>query len=185
MSELKNINLKLIKPLTWPDVFAIWRQNEDYPDSHWIKLWQERGFKSWQDWRASYIKPLGLDELPWGLYEITDPLQAIPLFHGGSFRSWIKMFYQGRDNPTFTELAEKPEIQAHQGILNMLASFPAQTTITAVVINDEAYVVEGMHRCAALALAAKQGKKLDTRVKVALAQYNQDKLPIVGKGQKY
>lgn len=184
MPELKNINLKLIKPLTWPEVFEIWRQNEDYPGSHWISLWQERGFKSWEAWRTTYIKPNGLDELQWGLYEIENPPQAIPLFHGGPFRSWIEKFYQGRENPTFAALAEMLEIQAHQGILNMLANFPKETTISAVIINKEAYVVEGMHRCAALALAAKQSLKLDSRVKVALAQYNRDKLPIVGKGQK-
>jgi len=184
MMELKNIKLELIKELTWPDVFTIWRQNEDYPNSHWIAHWQGRGFKSWDAWRATFVEPLGLKELEWGLYEIAEPLKAIPLFHGGSFRSWIQMFYQGVEYPTFADLANMPEIQAHQGILNMLSGFPSQTTISAVVINGEAYVVEGMHRCAAIALAAKQGKKLNTQVKVALAQYNRDKLPVVGKGQK-
>jgi hypothetical protein len=184
MLELKNIKLNLIKPLTWPDVFAIWRQNEDYPNSHWIAHWKGRGFNSWDDWRLTYVEPLGLKELEWGLYEVKNPLQAIPLFHGGPFRSWIEKFYQGVEYPTFADLAKMPEIQTHQGVLNMLADFPAQTTVSAVIINNEAYVVEGMHRCAALALAAKQGKKLDTQVKVALAQYNQEKLPIVGKGQK-
>lgn len=184
MLELKNIKLNLIKELSWSDVFEIWRQNEDYPNSHWIAHWQGRGFKSWDDWRASYIGPLGLDQLNWELHEVVEPLKGIPLFHGGPFRSWIEMFYQGREFPTFAELAQMPEIQTHNGVLSMLKTFPEQTTISAVVINGEAYVVEGMHRCAALALAAKQGKKLDTQLKVALAQYNKNELPTVGKGQK-
>lgn len=184
MIELPNIELKFIKPSSWPDVFEIWRQNEDYPNSHWIAHWQERGFKSWDDWRNTYLEPLDLKELEWGLYEITEPFKAIPLFHGGPFRSWIEKFYQGVEYPTFSDLATMPEIQAHQGIIKILANFPPQTTISAVVINGEAYVVEGMHRCAALALATRQKIAFNIKLYVALAQYNKKELPQVGRNKK-
>jgi hypothetical protein len=180
MTSLNDIKLISIKQLSWPDVFDIWRQNEDYPGSHWISHWQERGFNSWEEWRMTSIEPLGLKGLSWHLYEVAEPFKSIPLFHGGSFRSWIKRYYQDEECPTLAKLANLPEIQNHPGLLKLIANFPKETTITGVIINNEAYIVEGMHRSTALALASQQGLKIDTRLYVALAQYHLDKLPPVG-----
>lgn len=174
-------NLKFIRPLTWDEVFETMRQNEDYPGSHWIPLWQQRGFKSWEEWRMTYVKRFELDKLnDWGLYEIIDPLKTVPDFCGGSFTSWVKRFYQGEANPSFAKLAQHPEIQSHQGMISFMNNFPRETTISAVILDDKIVIVEGMHRCAAIALAASQSKAIKTNMKICLATHYLDKLPIAG-----
>jgi hypothetical protein len=173
-------DLKFLKPLTWQAVFEIMRQNEDYPGSHWIPLWQKRGFNSWQEWRMTYVKRFELEDLDWQLYEIIEPMQTVPKFCGGSFTSWVKRFYQEATNPSFAELAEHPEIQAHQGIIQLMHNFPKNTIISGVILDDKIIIVEGMHRCAALALASLQGQKIQTKIQICLAQHYLHKLPIAG-----
>ncbi|MBD3360046.1 MAG: hypothetical protein GF365_05070 [Candidatus Buchananbacteria bacterium] len=173
-------DFKLIKHLAWDDVFEIMRQNEDYPGSHWISLWQKRGFNSWQEWRMTYVKRFKLDRLDWQLYEIIEPIKTVPQLCGGSFTSWVKRFYQGEDNPSFAKLAEHPEIQAHHGIIQFMDNFPKNTIISGVILGDKIIIVEGMHRCAALALASLQGQKIQTKMQICLAQHYLDKLPIAG-----
>jgi len=181
---IKNNQLQLIKKLSWPEVFEIWRKNEDYSGSHWIEHWQSRGFSSWQEWRERYVKPWGLDHLDWELYEIINPVETVAEFCGGSFRSWAEKFYNGKDNPSFIELAANPEIQNHQGVLKFFNNFPKETIISAVILNGKIVIVEGMHRCAALGLAAHYGKKIDTKVQLALAQYDMQSLPVIGQQVK-
>jgi hypothetical protein len=180
----KNIKLELIQDLTWPEVFAIWRQNEEYPGSHWHSHYQNRGFKTWEEWRLSYVQPFGLARLKWQLYKVTEPLQAVPLMHGGPFRSWVQYFYQGQTAPTFTDLAKNPAVQNHQGVLNFMKNFPAETKITGVVLNGKIIIMEGMHRCCALALAASQNIKIKTKIQIALAEHDQTGLPVVGQQLK-
>ncbi len=175
-------NLKFIKSLTWSEVFEVWRQNEDYPESHWIALWQERGFKSWDDWRMVYAQKFDLPKLnDWALYEINDPMQFIPQICGGSFSSWVERYYKGEDNPTFAQIVKHPDVQSHQGIIKFMKDFPKETTISAVILGDKIAVVEGMHRCAAMALADLKNQKIETKMQICLATHYLDKLPIAGK----
>jgi len=173
-------NLKFIKKMSWENVFDVWRENEDYPGSHWIALWQERGFKSWADWRMTYANRFQLQDLDWALYEINNHMEFIPQICGGSFSSWVKLFYQGEENPLFSKIVKHPDVQTHKGILEFMENFPADTTISAVILNDKIVVVEGMHRCAAIALAGLQGKQIKTKMKICLADHFLDKLPVSG-----
>lgn len=176
----KKIKLELVRDLTWPDVFEIWRKNEAYEGSHWHAHYQSRGFKTWQDWRMSYVKPFGLEDLTWQLFTVIDPLTTIPLFHGGPFRSWVEKYYQGEISPSFASLAKDPEVEKNSGVQTLLKNFPKQTTISGVIINGEIRIVEGMHRCATLAMAAKNGIKINTKINIALAQYHKDSMPVIG-----
>ena len=176
----KKINLEFIQKLTWDEVFDIWRKNEAYEGSHWHSHYQSRGFKTWEDWRMSYVKPFGLEDLNWQLFSINDPLKAAPLFHGGPFRSWVEKFYQGQEFPSFADLAQNPLVQSHQGIQSFIKNFPKQTTLTGIILKGKIIIFEGMHRCAALALAAKNGIKIDSEIKIALAEYNKDLIPVIG-----
>jgi hypothetical protein len=180
MNEQIQRGLELIKDLSWAEVFEFWRVNEAYPKSHWHEHYQSRGFTTWDNWRLSYVNPLGLQNLNWQLYLIKEPLITIPNFCGGPYRSWIELFYQEQKNPTFATLALHPQVQKHTFIQKLLADFPAQTTITGVMVKDRVVILEGMHRCAALAVAAEQNLKIETEVQIALAEYDKDELPIVG-----
>lgn len=173
-------DLKIIKKISWDDVFEVWRKNEDYPGSHWIPLWQERGYESWDEWRRYYADRFQLQGLDWTMYEIINPMEFIPQIAGGSFSSWVKKFYQGEDNPMFTKIVQHPDIQNHQGVLEFMDNFPAETIISGVVLKDKIVVVEGMHRCAAIALAAKRGKSIKTKMQICLAEHFLEKLPVSG-----
>jgi len=179
---ISKYKLEKIKDLTWKDVFQVWRENEDFEGSHWIELWQSRGFKSWEEWRITYAKKLGLADLNWALYRILKPMDDVPEFCGGSFRSWVERFYQGQENPSFSWLAKQPDIQAHQGIQKFITSFPENTTVSGILIKDKIVIVEGMHRCTAIALAEVLNEKIIlNNMYICIAEYDQDQMPVVGK----
>lgn len=178
-----DIKLEFIKDLTWGEVFEFWRTNEeDRPN--WQEHWKSRGFNSWQEWRMEYAGPFRCPEAKWSFYEIKNPVRNVPFFYGGPFRSWIERFYKSGNPLTFAQLAELPDIQRHQGTNEMVANFPKDSIITGLIVDGEVYIIEGMHRCAALALMNQRGLKHDNKVSIALAESPGGILPVVGRSQK-
>lgn len=174
--------LKHIRPLAWPDVFAIWRENEG-ENSHWREYAYSKGFSSWEEWRLQYVNALRLPEHDdWALYRVPDPLAAVPHWRGGPFNGWIKNFYGERANPapTFAELAAIAKTQEHGGIQKIFDAFPPQTTVTGLARPEGIVIIEGMHRCCALALAARNGTPIETELTVAIASSEEEALPVVG-----
>ncbi|MBU0624822.1 hypothetical protein KKF05_00595 [Patescibacteria group bacterium] len=179
MKKVPN-NLEFVRDLTWPEVFEIWRQNEERSDA-WRKHWLERGFASWEDWRRRYVEAAGLAESSWKLYRVIDAGRTVAGFHGGSFKSWVDKFYQGVTAPTFAALTEQPDIRLHQGIRQMIETFrDPTTTISAMLTDDGVVIVEGMHRCCAVVLAAVEGKPMAVEFYLALGECPRDNLPIMG-----
>ncbi|MBI4142416.1 hypothetical protein HY480_00915 [Candidatus Uhrbacteria bacterium] len=166
-------------PLTWTQVFAIWRTDEG-DDSHWGPHARERGFPNWEAWRMTYATPLRLPERSWSLYRVDDPIVWVPMFRGGPFGSWIRKYYRGAPHPSFTTLARHPDIISHDGVLALRDAFPNETTITGLLHDEGIVIVEGMHRCCAIALAAAQGKPLAITLHLALADARGEMLPPVG-----
>ena len=177
----KNISehLKLIKFLTWQDVFEIWRKYEASRTS-WIDHYKGRGFSTWEEWRMSYVKSLGLEKLKWQLYELQNPESAILGFRGGPYRSWIKLCYENKNNPYFSEIIKHPNVIAHKGIKAIFDNFPSETTLIGVVLDSEIVIIEGMHRACALAMAGFKNISLNTKITIALAEYARAVIPVVG-----
>src|SRR5687768_15402658 len=172
--------LTFVRDLTWDEVFEIWRSNEEHREN-WKKLWQERGFASWADWRKTYADQFGLPAKSWKLYRVDDASTTVPDFRGGPFRGWTERFYNGVSAPTFKEIVTHPDIQSHTGILDMKKNFPVPTTITGVHNDDGIIITEGMHRCAAIALAAVDGENIAPELFIALSDKERGHLPLVGK----
>ena len=172
--------LTFVRDLTWPEVFEIWRANEEHLE-HWKELYTQRGFSSWEAWRRPYAEAHGLSKKSWKLFRIDHPMTTVPTFHGGPFRGWTERFYNGTAAPTFQTIAQHPEIQTHTGIREILEHFPAPTTLTGVQNDDGVVIVEGMHRCATLALAEAEKRTIQADVFIALADYEPGQLTIVGK----
>lgn len=167
-------DLKLIKKLKWDDVFEIWRQTEENLE-HWQRYWQTKGFKSWADWRMGKVHAVNADKMKWELYEVKDALKAVPTWKGGPFTTWLKYFYaplgkNADDLPTFAELATNPAVANHHYVLDLIKTFPKETTLTAVQTSQGIVIVEGMHRACAIALSVAQGRPVKTKVQVALAK---------------
>lgn len=168
---------KHVRSISWQDVFSAWEKNEaNLP--HWIEHYTNRGFSSWKDWRNSSIENLNLNALEWNLYEISDPLATIPKLYAGPFRAWIRKYYGGKSMVAFSELAKNTEIQNDAGIHEIISNFPSETVLICLQ-NKELTVVDGLHRCCAVALAKEKGIPIASKVYVACAAFPGE-LPLLG-----
>lgn len=173
----------LIRSLTWDEVFDLWRQNEDTP--RWEAVYTTRGFATWAEWRMTYADPWRCPELRWALYRIDSPTDVVPQFIGGRFRTWVEKYYGKRYSPTFSELIQHPELSHHANIDSMMRDFPRETTITALFHRGEnavaaPMVIEGMHRCCAIAKAAALSHPINAELFVAMAESPDKTLPVLG-----
>lgn len=171
--------LKFIRSVEWPELFNYWRHGEEN-DPDWIESYTSHGFASWEEWRQKYVEVVGLDKRQWGIYTVLDPLQTVPTFRGGPFRSWMKKHYLGADRPTFAELATRPSLQEQFRINRLIKAFPTETMLMGLRQTNEITIIDGMHRATAIALAAARGQAIVTNLTVALADANGEQLPIIG-----
>lgn len=180
MLNLDSKKFKLIRPLAWADVFDIWRKNEA-ADPKWVEHYRGRGFNSWEEWRKTYTNPLGLAEKEWSLYEILDPMNTILDFRGGPFSTWIERYYEGEELPSFQKIVNHSGIQENERIKHLAEDFPEETSLIGLHTNKGIIILEGMHRCCAVALAADRGRTVKSKIFIALAEFSQNSLPILGR----
>ncbi|MEX1112605.1 MAG: hypothetical protein WEC84_04025 [Candidatus Andersenbacteria bacterium] len=171
--------LEHMQPLSWDEAFAIWHSNEAHNPS-WQQLVRERGFDSWEEWRMTYATPLALPSRSWHLYRIHNPLQVVPTFQGGPFKTWIARYYGGISQPPFSKIVQHPQILANPSINSLFSSFPTKTTIMGLQQSEVITIIEGMHRCCALALAAQRNIHIETELYIALADATNETLPEIG-----
>ncbi|MFH0874100.1 MAG: hypothetical protein V1846_04675 [Candidatus Komeilibacteria bacterium] len=182
MLPLNSQHYQLIKDLTWDEVFEIWRENEE-TNPAWINHWQSKGFKSWQQWRQTMAEPWECSQRQWYLYKVNNPLVVAPQWRGGPFRTWRKFFYRNQNFATFHDIITGPHIDQHPGYQKMLSlfdNFPGNTTMTALLTNQGPVIIEGMHRGCALALAALNNKKLNTKIYLTIASAQGEELALSG-----
>ena len=174
--------IKLIRPCEWEEVFLEWYKNEG-TNPNWIKLAQDRGHASWADWRINgYARRFACAQADWALYEIIDPAAVVSGWYGGPFRTWIEKWYNGGKAKTFSELADLPTIASHAGIRSRIENYPVDSAISALELPDgRVFVIEGMHRACALALAKKEGKPTPEKLLFAIGRSDLSELPPVGK----
>ena len=180
MNYLKRNFLEYIKPLSWKETFGFWRENEA-SRTNWIKAYKNRGFNSWDDWRQTYAKQLGCEKLRWNLYKLVDPAEHIPSFYGGPYRTWVERFYGGKRICKFSEIIKLAEIQDHKEVNSIANNFPKETVIIGLVVKKEIVIIEGMHRCCAIALMSKNKKEIKSNVFIALAEHPKNNLPVIGR----
>ncbi len=171
---------KRLRPLNWEEVFLFWYDNEGRRNN-WIDLAIRRGFPSWAAWRLEgYARPFRRREVKWRLYQIRHPLEIVPTFYGGPFKTWIKLHYQDRSTCTFAQLASLPAIENNSTVIQMAKEFPLDKDLTALFVSGKIMIIEGMHRVCALALKAKRGEPFDQIITMAIGESALSELPIVG-----
>lgn len=176
-------NLKILKTdLSWKKVFKFWKKNEKNK-SGYKDTFKKRGFKNWKEWRARYAEYLDLDEYKWNLYEIEDPASVIPYFYGGPFSSWIKKFYKGRKTMKFENIAKNEELREDEKIQYILNRNKGKSTLIGIVHKNRVVIIEGLHRCSAVALMKIIGQPVNLKLKIALTKYDK-KLPAFKKFRK-
>lgn len=173
----KHTGLHKLRDLSWLEVFSNWREAEISSPS-WRALYTARGFDTWESWRMTYAHGLSLPSLLWELYEVPHPLTFIPTCVGGPFQGWHDRYYGTLQKPTFAELATVPALQQHVKIRECQKNFPKHTTLIAVELTGDIVIIEGMHRCVAIALAAAESQPLKTDLQIALAHHPSPTLPI-------
>ena len=154
-------NLKLIRNITWGEIFANWQANEGSRLSWQEFAQQEKGWESWEAWRRYMSDQYDASHRTWKLYEITDPAEAIPDFKLGPYKGWQQHFEDKLEH-SFKDLATTQEVwmRKNTGIQNCLAHFPVNGTqfFGAHISDDDSVILlEGHHRCAAFSLAAHDG----------------------------
>ena len=160
--------------LNWSDVLQIYRNNEEHLE-HWKQYYQAQGYKSWEEWREKFFRRFGLRHLYWELFDVTPP-HTINYFRGAGFNGWKKL--TGEKYPIFGQMAMMEQVKNHPPLKDLINNFPRETTIIAVRHGGCIFVVEGMHRCAAYALAYRQGVEPTTHIKVALGYKNKLLRPV-------
>lgn len=161
---------EFIKPLAWDDVIEIWRSNE-INETHWKPYYESKGHKSWEEWRKKYMDAYAALNKNWYLVRVKDPLASVPNFRGGNYKGWKTNVYEGKEMPKFSEMKEHPAAGEY------LQNLPKETTIIALNTDIGIIIAEGMHRCAAITKAAKEGKKIDLNLYIAMADVNKEETP--------
>ncbi len=183
MIDLPEKQYQFVRVMSPRDVFEIWRGNEESREQ-WESHVRECGFSSWEEWRGQYARAFRLREREWLLYRVLNPADVIPKWHGGPFKTWMERHYGGVFTPTFDQLAQRQDMRQHAGLQQLKDDFPPETTVTALYMDGRTVVIEGMHRCIAIALAAREGKQLVTDFMVALADASGEELVPVGQFTK-
>lgn len=173
--------LEYLHPITWGDIFAVWRANEAY-QKMWQEHWVERGFDSWDFWRKNYIAPIKPEQKEWHVYRIKNPLENVKLFYGAPTRGWIKKCYGGELTKQISKILDHPIVFKNDKVLATMNNFPYQTMVTGFVSDGKIVLVEGFHRILALALMEKNGVNYNGDIVIALCE--QSEILPLGKGDE-
>lgn len=164
-----NPGLRFLRRLPWSKVFQIWKRQEAALPA-WIRHYRKKGYGSWREWRKAGFRPLHPQRRTWYLYEINNPTRVIPRWCGGPFGGWRKIHYRGRSTASFAQLATDPKIRRHEKIRSILRRFPKNSLMIGAMVGRRLYVLEGMHRACAIAIASAQGKTMRPRITIALTR---------------
>ncbi|MEK7598494.1 MAG: hypothetical protein AAB487_02050 [Patescibacteria group bacterium] len=173
-------SLEFVKDIKWSDIFNIWKEGEAQQDS-WKKHWEERGFKSWEEWRNAYAEPLDPQNLQWSLYRINDPIIDLPHFYGVPSRGWVDKAYGGKTTMELKDLVALPLISENEKVAFIKKDFPNETMLTGIVYDNRIVLIEGQHRACALASWDKEAS-LNSKITIALATLDKTEIPILGTG---
>ena len=164
------------RPQPWVEILQAWQEDEERPNSR--SVYMQNVGQDWLGWRNAIILPLHLDKLEWNLYTITDPAKTIPHFRGGPFTPWQELYYGDKETPTFEEIVTNSasDVQSRDKFRDILSS-PEPLNLIGIIKDDDVYIVEGMHRCVAIALAACRNQPVNNEVRISLAVSNLLELP--------
>lgn len=150
----------------WKEVFRAWYEREG-TRAEWQQVAKEKGWSSWDEWRATWAGYFGAQNRKWFRFVIQDPMKTVPLFRVGPTKSWQKNFPDAeRNRHTFAELVDRVSYENHGKVRSIFEHFPQPTEFIGILLPDHTIVlIEGHHRAVALAMAAKRGRKMSfTRV---------------------
>lgn len=159
--------LQFERAIAWEQVFSDWCIRETGADWGWEKVWTQKGFSNWQDWRMGDVARFGLLDRSWNLYTVENPTEFIPRMYVGAYPGWRRYYPEGVKRAKFSELVG---IEENQKVAQILEYFPPPTTMIAIKHGNDMVIFEGTHRAAALALMAKHGQPCTSKIQLAITE---------------
>ncbi|MFH1632069.1 MAG: hypothetical protein ABIA47_03605 [bacterium] len=176
-----NLNLEFVCDTTWDKVFFDWKECEA---GFWECHYRAEGFESWEEWRGQFNASWRLSGREWKVYWVADPLKSVPTFWAGAFKSWRKYFPNKGGKRRFADLSDSPIARDNPKIIGVLNSFPKETRVIGFRLGDDIVIVEGMHRCAAIAIAAADGIDINTNLTIALTDFDESERKLFERARK-
>jgi hypothetical protein len=149
-----------LEATAWPAVFDDWERREVVI---WDRHWQERGYTSWREWRSRSLEAygyaaLGLEALEWTIHRVAAPLRTVPDICSGPYKGWARYHPDGRrESRSFRDIVRHPEAGENGAIRTALSRFRKGIPERIIGLRDPegtVLLIEGHHRCAALAMVA-------------------------------
>ncbi len=159
--------LTLIGPTTWSAVYRQWKREEG-SRADWNRHLRGRGFSSWPKWRSAVlITPFHLKQKKWKKYRVTDP-RVVADWHGGPFPGWKKNYYHRAMTRSFRWLVAEGKIKKNWKVVK-IKNIPKKIFLFGLVYRGHIIILDGMHRCGAIAVHLAQKKSIRTNITIALA----------------
>ncbi|MDG1949312.1 MAG: hypothetical protein P8J32_00640 [bacterium] len=174
--------------IEWKQVLKGWREAEE---AHWTNFAKERGYDSWWEWRKSYVTDLGLEERAWTEEVLDDPHSYVKQLHIGGYRGWKKYRPANVDTATFEQVATSPtegelsyagEERVDVRVNGRVQEFVRKlhdTTILVLRSGDIEVLLDGHHRCAAIAIEGQDGTKSEFNLTVQICQFANGELELL------
>ncbi|KKR08488.1 MAG: hypothetical protein UT32_C0001G0008 [Parcubacteria group bacterium GW2011_GWC2_39_14] len=174
--------MRLLRPTTWPEIFAKWREREA-SNSGWVECATKiKGWPDWESWRRFTADQINATKRTWQFYQFDNPMEEVPNMLLGPYSSWQDGLVNKNDT-TFEELLEIPEqydrFSKHLGVLSIMKALLFKTELIGLIRkdNNKLVCIEGHHRATAISLAKKNGNKIgffEISISISLAEINLD-----------
>lgn len=181
--------MHLLQKTTWDAVFADWRKREA-SEPGWIECATKvKGWPSWDAWRAHTAAQFSAAARAWSIWQFDDPMKEVPRMLVGPYGGWQSRL-PTKLTHTFASMLDVAEqldfVRENNGVARIGAGLPFPTMFIGLRRKDTGAIVciEGHHRAAAVALAARNGKKIDfsgMEVRIALADLSAEEIPLLEK----
>ena len=169
--------MKFNKKTTWQNVFQSWKDSEA-SDPDWIYCARKiKGWSNWKLWRSHTATQLNLQKRIWNIFEFTDPIAEIPQMLIGPYSGWQSRVSK-KNLFSFSDLANLPKeyeyFKNNKKIVSILKNQSFGLSLIGLVRKDidQIVCIAGHHRAMALAIAKKDGIKIDFNdpIYIALAE---------------
>lgn len=166
--------------ISWSTVLDGWREGEE---AQWEPLYTQRGYDSWWEWRESYMKELHLADRTWTQEVIEDPHAYVKQLHIGGYRGWHQYRPEGIEAATFEEVVTPPtdnemnyagEARVNPRTNEKIMSLVGQlkdTTILVLKSGDFQVLLDGHHRCAAIAIESTDGPRSNFQLTIQTCHF--------------
>lgn len=154
----------------------MWEQWKKDETGFWEDHYAQEGFADWDSWRGKQQITEFLKSNTWNLYAIPEPLVTVPRFFVGPYKGWRK-YYPDMEHSRFEDIVKFPGyVGSHtqEKVKAILGAFPEKIQLIGARGAGEIGILEGTHRCCALAEIAFH--QLDQRAEttIALADISSD-----------